>query len=146
VPFDTIISCTGFVAGPGTQLKIARAVLDAGVRKYVPWQFGVDYDVIGKGSAMELFDEQLDVRDILRGQEKTDWIIISTGIFMSFLFKPSFGVVEMDGTGQNGLPVVRALGSWESNHGDSSGRYWKVDGKSCFGGACGKKQSCVRSG
>lgn len=35
-PFDTVINCMGFVAGAGTQLKITRAVLHAGVRRYFP--------------------------------------------------------------------------------------------------------------
>lgn len=48
--FDTIINCMGFVAGAGTQIKITRAVLEAGVKRYFPWQFGVNYDVVGKGS------------------------------------------------------------------------------------------------
>ncbi|MCP6530848.1 aromatic alcohol reductase, partial [Klebsiella pneumoniae] len=48
--FTTVITCMGFVAGPGTQLKIHRAVLAAGVPRYFPWQFGVNYAVVGKGS------------------------------------------------------------------------------------------------
>ena len=106
--FHTVVGCTGFVGGRGTQLKIARAILDAGMPRYVPWQFGVDYDVIGRGSAQDLFDEQLDVRDLLRGQDRTSWIIISTGMFTSFLFEPSFGVVDL---AQN---TVHALGSWDN--------------------------------
>ncbi|RKF38183.1 aromatic alcohol reductase [Paraburkholderia fungorum] len=106
--FDTVVSCTGFVGGPGVQLKIAQAVLDAQVERYVPWQFGVDYDVIGRGSAQDLFDEQLDVRDLLRAQDRTQWIIVSTGMFTSFLFDPSFGVVDL---AQN---TVHALGSWDT--------------------------------
>ena len=47
---DAVICCTGFVGGPGTQRKITTAVLHAGVKRYVPWQFGVDYDVVGRGS------------------------------------------------------------------------------------------------
>lgn len=104
--FDTVIGCTGFAAGRGAQRKLARAVLGAGVRRYVPWQFGVDYDVIGRGSAQDLFDEQLDVRDLLRSQARTEWVIVSTGMFTSFLFEPSFGVVDLTGS------VVRALGGW----------------------------------
>lgn len=69
--FDTVICCTGFVGGPGTQRKITMAVLQAGVERYVPWQFGVDYDVVGRGSGQEVFDEQSDVRDMLRGQSAT---------------------------------------------------------------------------
>lgn len=106
--FDTVISCTGFVGGPGTQRKLTHAVLAAGVPRYVPWQFGVDYDVIGRGSAQDLFDEQLDVRDLLRAQDRTEWVIISTGIFTSFLFEPAFGVVELAHN------TVRALGSWDT--------------------------------
>lgn len=67
--YDTVLSCTGFSAGKGTQLKLANAALKAGVRWYLPWQFGVDYDVIGRGSAQDLFDEQCDVRDLLRSQQ-----------------------------------------------------------------------------
>lgn len=106
--FDTVVSCTGFVGGPGVQRKIAQAVLDAQVERYVPWQFGVDYDVIGRGSAQDLFDEQLDVRDLLRAQDRTQWVIVSTGMFTSFLFDPSFGVVDL---AQN---TVHALGSWDT--------------------------------
>jgi len=106
--FDTIISCVGFIAGAGTQLKLTRAVLQGSVRRYVPWQFGVDYDVIGKGSAQDLFNEQLEVRELLRAQRVTEWIIISTGMFTSFLFEPAFGVVDL---AEN---TVHALGSWDN--------------------------------
>jgi len=107
-PFDTVIGCTGMALSGGTQLKISRAVLDAGVRRYIPWQFGLDYDAIGRESAQDLFDEQLDVRALLRGQEKTEWVIVSTGMFMSFLFERNFGVVDLENGG------VQALGSWEN--------------------------------
>lgn len=106
--YDTVISCTGFVGGPGVQRKIARAALDAGVKRFVPWQFGVDYDIIGRGSPQDLFDEQLDVRDLLRAQQATEWIIVSTGMFTSFLFEPAFGVVDLDAN------TVNALGSWDN--------------------------------
>ncbi len=106
--FHTVIGCTGFVAGRSIQLKLAQAALDAGVKRYFPWQFGVDYDVIGKGSAQDLFDEQLDVRNLLRSQDRVEWVVVSTGMFTSFLFEPSFGVVDL---AQN---TVHALGSWET--------------------------------
>ncbi|MGF6660693.1 hypothetical protein QF000_002338 [Paraburkholderia atlantica] len=69
---------------PGVQLKITQAALDAKVKRYFPWRFGVDYDIIGRGSAQVLFDEQLDVRDLLRAQTGTEWVIVSTGMFTSF--------------------------------------------------------------
>jgi hypothetical protein len=104
----TVISCIGMTAGPGTQVKLARAALAGGVPRYFPWQFGMDYDVIGRNSPQDLFDEQLDVRDLLRGQDETQWVIVSTGLFTSFLFEPSFGVVDL------GTNTVNALGSWDN--------------------------------
>lgn len=106
--YSTVISCSGFIGGKGLQIKLARAALSAGVKRYFPWQFGVDYDVIGRGSAQDLFDEQLDVRDILRAQTATEWVIVSTGMFTSFLFEPFFGVVDL-AKGQ-----VNALGSLDA--------------------------------
>lgn len=106
--FHSVICCTGFVAGAGTQMKITRAVLAAGVNRYFPWQFGVDYDIVGKGSGQPVFDEQYEVRKLLRSQEATEWVIVSTGMFTSFLFEPAFGVVDLE------TNTVRALGSWDT--------------------------------
>ncbi|KIY61342.1 saccharopine dehydrogenase-like oxidoreductase [Cylindrobasidium torrendii FP15055 ss-10] len=107
-PFHTVIGCTGMTYPAGTQVKLSRAVLSAGVQRYFPWQFGVDYDTIGPNSSQDLFSEQLEVRALLRGQSKTRWAIVSVGMFTSFLFEPSFGVVSED------RKVVHALGSWEN--------------------------------
>ena len=106
--YDEVLSCVGFAAGRGTQAKLAEAALQAGIRRYSPWQFGVDYDVLGRCSAQDLFDEQLDVRDLLRGQNRVEWVIISPGMFTSFLFEPSFGVVDL------ARGVVHALGGWNN--------------------------------
>jgi hypothetical protein len=106
--FHTVVSCIGFAAGAGTKRKITEAVLAAGVPRYFPWQFGVDYDVIGRGSPQDLFDEQLDVRELLRGQHNTEWVIISTGMFTSFLFEPSFGVVDLS------TNSIHALAGWDT--------------------------------
>lgn len=93
------------VGGTGTQIKMTRAVIEAGVSHYFPWQFGVDYDRIGKGSGQPVWDEQLAVRQILRNQQQTKWVIVSTGMFTRFLFKPDFGVVDIPGR------KVHALGN-----------------------------------
>lgn len=105
--FDAVINCSGFVGGPGTQIKITQAVLQAGVARYFPWQFGVDYDVVGKGSGQQVWDEQLEVRHLLRAQSATEWVIVSTGIFTSYLFEPGFGVVDAENK------TVYALGDWQ---------------------------------
>ncbi|KEZ63963.1 2'-hydroxyisoflavone reductase, partial [Pseudomonas amygdali pv. tabaci str. ATCC 11528] len=101
--YDTVISCAGFAAGRGTQRKLTNAALKAGIKRYLPWQFGVDYDLIGRGSPQDLFDEQLDVREKLRAQQQTEWVIVSTGMFTSFLFEPAFGVVDLQGGRINAL-------------------------------------------
>lgn len=106
--YATVISCNGMELPPGTQTKLAHAALQAGVKRYFPWQFGMDYDKIGQGSSQDLFDEQLEVRRLLRAQTATEWVIVSTGLFMSFLFLQAFGVVDVE------KRVVRGLGSWEN--------------------------------
>ncbi|GKZ84068.1 hypothetical protein AnigIFM56816_009387 [Aspergillus niger] len=106
--YDTVIGCAGYVTGLGVQPKITRAALLAGIPRFIPWQFGVDFEVIGRGSPQDLFDEQLDVRDILRSQDKTQWAIVSTGMFTSYLFEPFFGVVDLQNS------CVNALGSLEN--------------------------------
>lgn len=108
VGFDTVINCMGFVAGPGTQMKITSAVLEAGVNRYFPWQFGVNYDVVGKGSGQPVWDEQYDVRTMLRAQNQTEWVIISTGMFTSFLFEPAFDVVNLS------EKTIHAPGGWDT--------------------------------
>jgi hypothetical protein len=121
-PYRIIIGCTGYDqkgsgSEVGMQMKIARAIFEAGtVKLYIPWQFGVDYDRFEMGTAGGLFDEQKGVRSFLRemtkaGKIETKWIIISTGIFMSFLFEDFWGVVQQDNT--EGF-VINALGSWDT--------------------------------
>ncbi len=107
--FDTVIGCAGMVAGRETPMKLATAALRSGVKRYFPWQFGVDFEEIGRGSPQDLFDAQLDVRELLRAQSSTEWVIISTGMFTSFLFEPVFEVVDF------ATDTVNALGSLENS-------------------------------
>ncbi|WP_426287614.1 aromatic alcohol reductase [Luteibacter sp. E-22] len=107
--FETVIGCAGMVAGRETPMKLATAALKAGIKRYFPWQFGVDFDVIGRGSPQDLFDAQIDVRELLRSQTQTEWVIISTGMFTSFLFEPVFEVVDFE------HDTVNALGSLETS-------------------------------
>lgn len=106
--YDIVIQAGGYGLPKGTQLKSANAALQAGVPRYFPWQFGVDYEEIGEGSAQDLFDEMLQVRKLLRSQTRTAWTIISTGLFMSYLFLADFGVVDLE------KRTARALGSWDN--------------------------------
>ncbi|UXM93473.1 aromatic alcohol reductase [Paenarthrobacter sp. JL.01a] len=106
--YDTVIGCTGITAGLETPMKVAQAALQAKLPRYFPWQFGVDFDVIGRGSPQDIFDSQLDVRDLLRSQNDTEWVIISTGMFMNYLFEPGSGMVDLPNN------TVNALGSLDT--------------------------------
>lgn len=106
--YDTVIGCTGITAGLETPMKVAQAALQAKLPRYFPWQFGVDFDVIGRGSPQDIFDSQLDVRDLLRSQNETEWVIISTGMFMNYLFEPGSGMVDLP------TDTVNALGSLDT--------------------------------
>ncbi|KAI9902427.1 hypothetical protein N3K66_001779 [Trichothecium roseum] len=106
--YEVIVSCNGMGLPSGMQKKLCEAVFKAKVNRYFPWQFGMDYDIIGEGSSQDLFDEQLEVRKMLRGQEEVKWTIVSTGLFMSFLFLAAFGTVDL------GQKKVRGLGSWDN--------------------------------
>ncbi len=106
--YDTVIGCAGYAAGINTPMKLAKAALQSGIPRYFPWQFGVDFEAIGRGGPQDIFDAQLDVRELLRSQDKTEWVIISTGMFMSYLFEPEFGVVDLENS------EVHALGSLDT--------------------------------
>ncbi|MCD0420282.1 aromatic alcohol reductase [Rubrivivax sp. JA1024] len=106
--YDTVIGCTGYAAGIDTPMKLAKAALQSGIPRYFPWQFGVDFEAIGRGGPQDIFDAQLDVRELLRSQHATEWVIISTGMFMSYLFEPEFGVVDLENS------EVHALGSLDT--------------------------------
>ncbi|KAM0716684.1 hypothetical protein Q7P37_008129 [Cladosporium fusiforme] len=107
-PFHTVIGCTGMEMPPGTQTKIARAALDAHIPRFFPWQFGLDYDVIEQNTRHSLFSEQVSIRNLLRAQKDTKWVIVSTGMFLSFLFRDEFGLVDLE------QGRVAAIGSWEN--------------------------------
>ncbi|KAH7093232.1 hypothetical protein FB567DRAFT_170246 [Paraphoma chrysanthemicola] len=152
--FDVIISATGFAQSPASIVKLAEEVLEAGrIRQarlqsqmpsnpetkekdskiwFFPWQWGVDYDITGDGQGlMPLFGAQRDVRNLLRREADeagVKWTVVSTGIFMSFLFEAFWGIVDhsndssatpslkQSGAGKgdaNGSVTVHALRDWE---------------------------------
>ena len=72
--------------------------------RYFPWQFGVDYDVVGTGSGQQVWDEQLKCATCCVRRRRRRGV--STGIFTSYLFDSGFGVVDA------ATKTVRALGDW----------------------------------
>jgi hypothetical protein len=113
--FTTVIHAGGMTLPPGTSLKLARAVLEAeNVQYFMPWQHGADYDIITREGGQGMFSEQIDVRDLLRSQDKTNWVVVSCGVFMSFLFEEFWGVVtRQNGGAGKGKVTVTALNSWD---------------------------------
>jgi uncharacterized protein YbjT (DUF2867 family) len=122
--YDILISATGFGQSPSTVLKLTNEVLEAGRLKkargdsnlwFFPWQWGVDYDVTSDGQGlMPLFGAQKDARDLLRAEAEganVRWTVVSTGIFMSFLFEQFWGIVDRSQE-EHGKVIVRALGDW----------------------------------
>ena len=51
----------------------------------------------------DIFDSQLDVRDLRRAQHDTEWVIISTGMFMNYLFDAGSGMVDLPNDTVNAL-------------------------------------------
>ncbi|CAI7648071.1 unnamed protein product, partial [Penicillium discolor] len=92
--FEVVICCTGYMAQSGLQIKISKDILAAQVPYYIPWQFGMDYKAIGRESGM--FDEQLDVKGLLRSQNTSRWLALATGFFTSVIFPPVGGLVDME--------------------------------------------------
>ncbi|KAK4118754.1 NAD(P)-binding protein [Parathielavia appendiculata] len=123
--YDVVIQAAGYGTPKGTLLRVAEAVVKAGVKRFFPWQFGIDYQAVadageddrgglqgsrgllGSGHE-ELFGEMLAVRKLLREQDGTEWTVVSTGLFMSFLFLKGFGAVDLKER------VLRGLGDWEN--------------------------------
>ncbi|KAJ4983905.1 isoflavone reductase [Stagonosporopsis vannaccii] len=123
--YPIILSCTGFASLPGSVTKLALEILSAGSLRqqrgqgklwFFPWQWGVDYDITGDGNGlMPLFGEQKAVRELLREKARENgvcWTVVSTGIFMSFLFEPFWGIVDR-GREKEGVLTVRCLRDWE---------------------------------
>ncbi|KAF1838918.1 hypothetical protein BDW02DRAFT_620099 [Decorospora gaudefroyi] len=123
--YDILISAIGFGADPSTVLKLANEVLAAGKIKkenskgnfwFFPWQWGVDYDTTGSNNGlMLLFGAQRDVRNLLREKAKESnvtWTVVSTGIFMSFLFEPFWGIVDRSREASDEQITVRCLRDW----------------------------------
>ena len=107
--YDIVISATGFGQSPGAVTKLTHDVLAAGLLRrqtgegklwFFPWQWGVDYDITGDGRGlMPLFGEQASVRNLLRSEaakNNVKWTILSTGIFMSFLFEQFWAIVDSE--------------------------------------------------
>ncbi|KAF2626202.1 NAD(P)-binding protein [Macroventuria anomochaeta] len=124
--YDVVISATGFTSTPSSLTKLASEVLSAGKQRkqngqgrlwFFPWQWGVDYDVtLSCHSFMPLFGEQKRVRELLRSEasfSNVKWTVVSTGIFMSFLFEPFWGVVDRSSQVEGGEVTVRCLKDWE---------------------------------
>ncbi|KAF3910115.1 hypothetical protein AA313_de0204812 [Arthrobotrys entomopaga] len=108
-PFTAVIYASGMFTRVGIPSKVTTAVRDAGVKYYIPWQFGIDYDIVGPTAAGGLFAEQYRIRKFLREEgQGMQWNIISNGLFTSFVFYEPFGIFNKK---EN---TVTALGGWDN--------------------------------
>jgi hypothetical protein len=57
------------------------------MKRYFHGSSGGELRPLGRAVRKDLFDAQLDVRELLRAQVKLNGVIISTGMFTSFLFE-----------------------------------------------------------
>ncbi|KAK3297251.1 uncharacterized protein B0H64DRAFT_440724 [Chaetomium fimeti] len=92
--YDVVIQAGGYGAAPGVLLRVAEAAVLGGVRRFLPWQFGVDYAVFGAGEGGGVEG---------RGNGVDGGV---DGAVYEFLFLRGFGVVDLKGR------VVRGLGAW----------------------------------
>lgn len=138
--YDVVISCTGFGQDPNAVVKLAEEILAAGKLKksiaeneggeegnkrlwFFPWQFGVDYDRTAN-ELMPLFAAQLEVRNLLRSHAASSnvrWTIVSTGIFMSFLFEAFWGVVVRKNPDTGAEEKI-----WDAQNGSKGGNKGKI--------------------
>lgn len=124
--FDIVVSATGYASSPDSVLKLANEVLEAGKLReengqgriwFFPWQWGVDYDITGDvGGTIPLFGAQKRVRDLLRSRASSsnvEWTVVSTGVFMSFLFESFWGIVDRSDEISRRKIVIRCLRDWD---------------------------------
>ncbi|KAF3044307.1 hypothetical protein E8E12_006908 [Didymella heteroderae] len=124
--FDVVISATGYGESEDRLPKLAHEILAAGrLRKekgerklwFFPWQWGVDFDVTGDvGGLMPLFGVQKQIRALLWSEAEAagvQWTVVGTGLFMSFLFEPFWGIVDRSKEAERGELTVRCLRDWD---------------------------------
>ena len=90
--FDSVV-CTlsRAMVAPGTTALLA-ASRAAGVRRFVPSEFGASYHTIGQGTPMDkIVKDKLDIRDevVASGLE---WFAVENGFFCQYLLNPFAGV------------------------------------------------------
>ena len=95
---NVLVSAVG-VPQLADQLKLIKPAKAAGVSWFVPSEFGFDAHLIGRGSAVPLFDVKLEVEAAARAAGIESLTLINTGTLSEWLFStPFFGVDLAAGT------------------------------------------------
>ena len=93
---DVLVSAVGSEQ-LSAQARYIAAAKSAGVRWFVPSEFGGDSKLVGRGSLVPLYDTKLDVQAALQASG-LDYTIVYTGGFSEYMLSPLLGVDIEDST------------------------------------------------
>jgi NmrA-like family len=88
---DCIISCLNGDALTAVQLSLIDMAEKAGVKLFIPSEFGLDFEFNPYGHMNSVFQAKMKVREVLR-QKKLKHLIVLAGLFTDFYLSPPFGI------------------------------------------------------
>ena len=88
---DVVLSALGGPTFAADQLKLVAAAKKAGVKWFVPSEFGLDVAAVGRGSTAPPFDGKLAVRDAIKAAG-LDYTYVLSGAFTEYALSPFFGL------------------------------------------------------
>ena len=87
---DVVISAVGSEQ-LSAQVRYITAAKSAGVKWFVPSEFGGDAQAVGRGSLVSLYDTKIDVQAVLKASG-LDYTIVNTGAFSEYVLSPFLGL------------------------------------------------------
>ncbi|KAJ3004448.1 hypothetical protein HKX48_001225 [Thoreauomyces humboldtii] len=81
---DVVLSTVGIELLKEGQLKLVEAAKIAGVKRFIPSEFGIDMDKVGRGGPVSVWDFKLDVQDAIK-KAGLDYTFIEVGIFAEYI-------------------------------------------------------------
>lgn len=89
--FDVVISAVAGANLGADQLRLISAAKAAGVRWFVPSEFGFDAAAAGRGSIIPIFDDKIIAVEAVKAAG-LDYTLFATGAFTEYALSPFFGV------------------------------------------------------
>lgn len=87
---DVIVSAVGSEQ-LSAQTRYITAAKSAGVKWFVPSEFGGDSQAVGRGSLVSLYDTKIDVQAALKASG-LDYTIVNSGAFSEYILSPFSGL------------------------------------------------------